>query len=93
MLFLAAIPLAIFGNALRLTSIFVIAEYGDATWARETWHDWSGLVLFYPISLGLLLALHALLEGGLPWKTAGRKQLKRTVVNPSDQPFPATPEP
>lgn len=91
-LFFSAVPLAILGNALRVTSIFVIAEYGDAKWARETWHDWSGLVLFYPISLGLLLALHSLLEGGLPWKNAARKQLKRTVVNSPDQPSPFTTE-
>jgi exosortase len=92
-LFLSAIPLAILGNALRVTSIFVIAEYGDAKWARETWHDWSGLLLFYPISLGLLLLLHSLLEGGLPWKSKAGKKLRRTVVGTTDQPPPVTPEP
>jgi exosortase len=92
LLFFAAVPLAILGNALRVTSIFVIAEHGNAKWARETWHDWSGLVLFYPISLFLLLCLHALLEGGLPWKSAKRRQLRRTVVNaPNPSPFQAQP--
>lgn len=87
LLFLSAIPLAILGNALRITSIFVIAEYGDAKWARETWHDWSGLVLFYPISLGLLLILHSALEGGLPWRRNAGKQLRRTIVStPSTSP-------
>jgi exosortase len=61
----AAVPLAIIGNMLRLTSIFVIAEYGDPVFARDTWHDWSGLIVFYPISLILLLTFHSLLEGGL----------------------------
>ena len=79
-LFLAAFPLAILGNVLRVTSIFVIAEYGDAQWARETWHDWSGLLLFYPISLFLLLILHSVLEGGLPWRKA-RRELRRVQVN------------
>jgi exosortase len=65
LLCVAAIPLAIVGNMLRLTSIFVIAEYGDPEFARDTWHDWSGLIVFYPISLILLLTLHSLLEGGL----------------------------
>ena len=73
-------PLAIVGNALRVTSIFVIAEYGDATWARSTWHDWSGLLLFYPFSLLLLLTLHSLLEGGLPWKQKTRRVTRRVVV-------------
>jgi hypothetical protein len=75
---------------LRVTSIFVIAEYGDAKWARETWHDWSGLLLFYPISLAMLLALHSLLEGGLPWNRA-RRELRRVRVtrNETSNPAPA----
>lgn len=80
LLFLSAFPLAIIGNALRVISIFVIAEYGDAQWAATTWHDWSGLLLFYPFSLLLLLAIHSTLEGGLPWKANQRRQLRRTQV-------------
>lgn len=79
-LFLAALPLAIIGNALRVISIFVIAEYGDATWAAGTWHDWSGLLLFYPFSLFLLLVLHSVFEGGLPWKKKDKRQLRRQNV-------------
>jgi exosortase len=81
LLFLSAIPLAIVGNALRVVSIFVIAEYGDEKWARTTWHDWSGLLLFYPVSLLLLLGIHSVLEGGLPWRQAKSRQLRRTVVS------------
>ena len=94
-LFLAAFPLAILGNSLRVISIFVIAEYGDANWARHTWHDWSGLLLFYPISLLLLLVIHSLLEGGLPWTSANRRQLRRMVVTRTDNAAelqPSTPE-
>lgn len=80
LLFLSAFPLAIIGNILRVTSIFVIGEYGDAKWARETWHDWSGLLLFYPFSLLLLLVLHSLLEGGLPWRKGALKQVRRMTV-------------
>ena len=80
LLFLMAFPLAIIGNALRVISIFVIAEYGNAEWASTTWHDWSGLLLFYPFSLFLLLVIHSLLEGGLPWKSSGKRQLKRTLI-------------
>lgn len=90
LLFLAAFPLAIFGNVLRVTSIFVIAEYGDARWARETWHDWSGLLLFYPISLAMLLALHSVLEGGLPWNRA-RRELRRVRVTRKTTPNPDSP--
>lgn len=79
-LFGSALPLAIIGNALRVTSIFVIAEYGNAEWAAGTWHDWSGLLLFYPFSLLLLLALHSVFEGGLPWKKNTKRQLRRQNV-------------
>jgi len=79
-LFLSAIPLAILGNALRIVSIFLIAEYGDAEWASTTWHDWSGLLLFYPFSMFLLLVIHSLLEGGLPWKSKNRRKVRRVTV-------------
>ena len=79
-------PLAILGNALRVTSIFVIAEYGDAKWASTTWHDWSGLLLFYPFSLLLLLVIHSVLEGGLPWKQANKRKLSRVVVTRTNEP-------
>lgn len=84
LLFLSAFPLAILGNSLRVISIFVIAEYGNATWARHTWHDWSGLLLFYPFSLALLLVIHSLLEGGLPWRHAKRRQLRRLAIPRAD---------
>jgi len=92
MLFLAAFPLAILGNAMRVISIFVIAEYGNAEWASGTWHDWSGLLLFYPISLMLLLGIHTILEGGLPWKRERKVAVRRSVVTTasdnSDHPKP-----
>lgn len=85
LLFLSAFPLAILGNSLRVISIFVIAEYGDAHWARTTWHDWSGLLLFYPFSLLLLLVIHSLLEGGIPWKQRNRRTVSRiTVTQPKE---------
>lgn len=86
LLLLSALPLAIIGNTLRVTSIFVIAEYGDADWAKGTWHDWSGLVLFYPFSLFLLLVLHSVFEGGLPWKKASKRKLSRQTVRKSGEP-------
>ncbi len=79
-LFLSAVPLAIIGNAMRITSIFVIAEYGNADFAVNTWHDWSGLLLFYPISLVMLLLIHSLFEGRIPWKNLSKKQVTKKIV-------------
>ncbi len=94
-LFLSAIPLAIIGNALRIISIFLIAEHGDYTWASTTWHDWSGLLLFYPFSMFLLLVIHSLLEGGLPWKSGNRRKVRRVSVqsSPSRDSDSTNPEP
>jgi len=79
LLFFSAFPLAIIGNSLRVISIFVIAEYGNAEWASGTWHDWSGLLLFYPFSLLLLLGIHSVLEGGLPWNKEKKVAVRRSV--------------
>lgn len=85
LLFASALPIAIIGNALRVTSIFVIAEYGDAEWGAGTWHDWSGLLLFYPFSLILILGLHSLLERGLPWNQHKRQRLVRSSVTKEEE--------
>lgn len=93
LLFLAAFPLAILGNALRVTSIFVIAEYGDADWAKGTWHDWSGLLLFYPFSLLALFTFSSILEKGFSWKKNQPKKLRQVVVTQQAQSNPTTREP
>jgi exosortase len=91
-LLLSAFPLAILGNMMRLTSIFVISEYGNAEFAANTWHDWSGLLIFYPISLLLLLLVHSALEQGLPWKRPRKRQVRRVVGNPEPE-APSVPVP
>lgn len=62
----SAIPISIIANAFRVGSIFICAEYIDPSFAGKTWHDWSGLVLFFPASLLCLALLHSLLAGELP---------------------------
>ena len=84
LLCLCAFPLAILGNMMRLTSIFVIAEYGNPEFAQNTWHDWSGLVIFYPISLFLLLLVHTILEQGVPWRRPKRKEVRHVVVQKAE---------
>lgn len=71
----SAIPLAVVGNAFRVTSIFVFAEYVNPAFASKTWHDWSGLLFFFPASLFGLTLLYSLLTGEIPFL---RK--RRTVI-------------
>lgn len=63
---LSAIPLAMLANAFRVASIFVCAEYINPAFAGKTWHDWSGLIFFFPASLAGLMLLHGLLAGEFP---------------------------
>ena len=67
LLALSAIPLSIVGNAFRVVSIFVCAEYINPAFAGKTWHDWSGLIFFFPATLIGLMLLHGILAGELPF--------------------------
>ncbi len=74
---LSAIPLAILANAFRVCSIFVFAQYVNPAFAGKTWHDWSGLLFFFPASLVGLTLLHGLLAGELPFFTRHRVVTRR----------------
>lgn len=62
-LVLCSFPLAVFSNSFRIASIFILAEYVSPAFAGKTWHDWSGLILFFPASLLGLFIIHSLLSG------------------------------
>jgi len=74
---LSAIPLSILANAFRVTSIFVFAEYVNPAFAGKTWHDWSGLLFFFPASLFGLMVLHGLLAGEIPFFKKRRVVVRR----------------
>lgn len=74
---LSAIPLAIAANAFRVASIFICAQYINPAFASKTWHDWSGLLFFFPASLLGLILLHGLLAGEIPFLKR-RKTIIRT---------------
>jgi exosortase len=77
---LSAIPLSIVANAFRVSSIFICAEYINPAFASKTWHDWSGLLFFFPASLVGLMLLHGLLAGEVPFLKRRRTIVRR--VNP-----------
>lgn len=74
---LSAIPLAIAANAFRVASIFVCAEYINSAFAGKTWHDWSGLLFFFPASLVGLMLLHGALAGEFPFFKKHRIVVRR----------------
>lgn len=83
---LSAIPLSIVANAFRLVSIFVFAEYVNPAFASKTWHDWSGLLFFFPASLVCLTLLHGLLAGELPLLKRRRVVVRRNGGAAADTP-------
>ena len=55
-LFATVLPLALLGNFFRVFTILIIAEMGFVEFAKNTYHDWAGLFIFFPITLlGLFL--------------------------------------
>lgn len=75
----SAIPLAICANAFRVASIFVCAEYINPAFASKTWHDWSGMLFFFPASMLSLAILHGILAGEIPLL-----KKKKTVIRRSN---------
>lgn len=57
LLVLAAVPIAVVANALRVTGTGLLGYYWDADKAQGFFHTSSGLIIFV-ISLGLLFSLH-----------------------------------
>ena len=52
----ASLPLALIGNFFRVFTILILAELGYDDFAANSYHDFSGLLLFFPAALvGLLL--------------------------------------
>lgn len=51
LLFSTAIPLAIIGNFGRIFTILVITKMGYPEFAKQTYHDWAGMLIFFPIAL------------------------------------------
>jgi exosortase len=60
-LVVAAIPIAVFANALRITGTGLVAQYWDPQKAEGFFHEFSGWVIFV-FSLGLLFLVHRLLQ-------------------------------
>jgi exosortase len=57
---LAALPIALLGNVVRLTLLFIAANAHGVVWAAGNFHDVTGYVM-YAVALGALMAIRALL--------------------------------
>lgn len=68
----ASLPLALFGNFLRVFTILVLAELGYGDFAKNAYHDSAGLLIFFPAAMGGLFLLD--------WALNPRKYKKKTKV-------------
>lgn len=56
LVFASSVPLAIIANAIRVTTIIILAEYVSPKFAGGVYHDWAGFLFFLAVGLcGLLL--------------------------------------
>ena len=62
LLFSMALPLALLGNFFRIFTILVLAEMGFVDFAKNTYHDWAGLLIFFPVALSGLFLTDKLLN-------------------------------
>lgn len=68
----SALPLAIVGNFFRVFTILVLAEMGYGDFAAGAYHDWAGLLVFFPVALSGLFAIDKILN-------RKKKTLKKTI--------------
>jgi exosortase len=69
-LLVAAVPLAMLGNALRITLILVVGHYGSVKQATGAFHDQSGYWVYAGALAGLLLLRHLLTPKPAPMADA-----------------------
>jgi len=74
-LFASSFPLAIVGNFGRIFTILVLSQLGMADFAKKTYHDWAGLLFFFPIALAGLYLVDFLLN----IEERRKKKVKRSV--------------
>ena len=79
-IFAACIPIAILANAVRVTSILIVARI-DVEFAKKTWHDYSGFMSF-GAALALLMVLSTVMRHGVKALRPKVKVTKMGTRNP-----------
>ena len=75
----SALPLAIFANAARVSTIVLIAEFWSTKFAAGLYHNWSGFVFFLLVGLTGLLLVSFIINGGLKKLFRKRSTTKRVM--------------
>ena len=73
LLFSMALPLALIGNFFRIFTILILAEMGFVEFAKDTYHDWAGLLIFFPVALSGLFLTDKIIN-------KRKRKVKKTIV-------------
>lgn len=73
-LFACSLPLALVANFFRIFTIIVLAEMGFSKFAAGVYHDWAGLLFFFPVALAGLFLIDRLIN----WRS-NRKVVRRRL--------------
>lgn len=63
LLFACSVPLAIFGNVMRILTICLVGTYASSDFATGFYHDYSGYVVFI-VAIALMVAIGELITKG-----------------------------
>lgn len=74
-LFASAFPLAVVANFFRVFTIIFLTHLGFESFAVGTWHDWAGLLFFFPVALSGLYVVDFFLN----FKSRRLKRVRRSV--------------
>jgi len=83
LLFLLALPIAVFANCLRIASVTLIAEYGSAELAGNLYHDYSTWI-FFAFGFACLVVLSRLISGRLFHKKKSTRVITTTQASPAN---------
>lgn len=85
-LFASSFPLAIIGNFGRIFTILLLAQFGMEDFAKKTYHDWAGLLFFFPIALAGLYLIDYLLNLGSRRKRKVKRSVTKTKRTMKEEP-------
>jgi exosortase len=88
LLFACALPLSLIGNLARIFTIMLLAHFGFKDFAAKTYHDWAGLLIFFPIALAGLFVIDSLLNH----RSRAKKRLVRRIAKQPKHAAAATTE-
>ncbi len=75
-IFSCSLPIAIATNAIRIFTIIIIAEMGYGKFAAGVYHDYTGLIIFFPAAIACLFLIDKIIN-----RKDNKKKMVKTIIN------------